>query len=496
MEKLKKVRPFYLILLLLFYILHHYNRFFGFISSAQIILYSIILFLTGLCYFLLNFFYKSPLKASLITFCLMSFLLFFGPYHDFLKLIFAETVLSSYKVVVPTTFIIILLFTFYLNKRPDSLGRFSRYLNVLMIILCTVEVFTLLFKAKRFMEDHNLIYPELSMCNNYTPLDLPDSTKPDIFYLVFDEYTSNQTLQDVWHFDNSDVTDWLSKKGFYIIPHSKSNYNLTPFSISSVFNMNYFDGEKVSKGSRVNELQATRSLSKNETFCILEKENYLIRFIAPFNNSIEKNGLAYYFDYLSEEQLYIATFFGRFKKDILWNFRRLEVDQPGANPPSHTKKVKDLNITISKIKGTTEASIERKPKFVYGHFMVTHEPHIFDSTGRVRKDFIADNEPFKTYTQQVLYVNSIIRDLVNYIQATNKRKTVILIQGDHGYRNFPSRTRTYDFPIFNAVYLPDQDYNQFYKKMSPVNTFRVLFNHYFYQKFKLLPDSSVVVNQL
>ena len=495
MEESKKVRPFYLILFLLFYILHHYNRFFGFISSAQIIFYSIIVFLTGTFYFLLNSFYKSSLKASLFTFCVMSFMLFFGPYHDFLKMIFAETVLSSYKVIVPTTFIIILLFTFYLNKRPDSLGRFSKYLNFLMVIFCTIEVFTLLVKAKQFTEHHNLLYPELSLCNNYTPLALPDSTKPDIFYLVFDEYTSNQTLQDVWHFDNSNITDWLSKKGFYIMPDSKSNYNLTPFSISSVFNMNYFNREKVSKGSRVNELQATRSLSKNETFCILEKENYVTRFIAPFNNSIEKNGLSYYFDFLSEEQLYLATFFGRFKKDILWNFTRIKVDD-GTTPPSYVKKAKDLKTTISKIKEATELSIERKPKFVYGHFMVTHEPHLFDSTGRNRKNLVVNSEPFKTYTQQVLYANSIIKELVNHIQATNKRKTVIFIQGDHGYRNFPPGMKTYDFPIFNAVYLPDQDYDQFYKKMSPVNTFRVLFNHYFYQKFKLLPDSSFVVNQL
>lgn len=498
MEQQKKNKPFYLLLLLIFYLLHHYNELFGFISLTQISFYIVISLLTFLCYFLFNLFYKSPQKAGLITFFLLSFFLFFGTYHDFLKTIFKKSFISSYKVVVPLSFLSIFLFTFYLHKRPASMAKFSRYLNILMVIICSVEIFAFFVNVKQFMKDHNLIYPEMPMCNNYRALNLPDSSKPDIYYLIFDEYTNSKTLQDIWQFNNSDITNWLSNKGFYNVSNSKSNYNATPFSVSSAFNMNYIDQEKGDKGSSVNDLKANQSLSINETFCILKKENYTIRFIAPFNNSIEENELIHYFNYLSEEQLYSSTFLERFKKDILWNFKKKDSGESVKFPDSYSRKAEDLALTIAKIKATTDSSINRKPKFVYGHFMITHDPHLFDSTGNIRtnKDFITNTKPFETYTQQILYANRVIKELVNHIQLTNKKKTVIIIQGDHGYRDLPISMQTYYFPIFNAVYFPDKNYNQFYNEMSPVNTFRILFNHYFYQKYEILKDSSIVVKQL
>jgi len=45
----------------------------------------------------------------------------------------------------------------------------------------------------------------------------------------------------------------------------------------------------------------------------------------------------------------------------------------------------------------------------------------------------------------------------------------------------------------NAVYFPDHDYRMLYPQMSPVNTFRIVFNHYFGQNLPLLKDSTVIV---
>jgi len=42
--------------------------------------------------------------------------------------------------------------------------------------------------------------------------------------------------------------------------------------------------------------------------------------------------------------------------------------------------------------------------------------------------------------------------------------------------------------ILNAVYLPDKKENIFYNGMTPVNTFRILFNEYFGTNFAILPD--------
>lgn len=43
--------------------------------------------------------------------------------------------------------------------------------------------------------------------------------------------------------------------------------------------------------------------------------------------------------------------------------------------------------------------------------------------------------------------------------------------------------------ILNAYYLPGRE-NAYYKAITPVNTFRVIFNQYFGTKLSILPDRS------
>jgi hypothetical protein len=58
--------------------------------------------------------------------------------------------------------------------------------------------------------------------------------------------------------------------------------------------------------------------------------------------------------------------------------------------------------------------------------------------------------------------------------------------GDHGLRD-DNRTKN-----LLAVYLPDQSYKKFYPSISPVNTFRIIFDQYFGADYTLLPDTTYV----
>jgi hypothetical protein len=63
---------------------------------------------------------------------------------------------------------------------------------------------------------------------------------------------------------------------------------------------------------------------------------------------------------------------------------------------------------------------------------------------------------------------------------------VIIIQGDHGPWLQPRAKR---FWILNAYYLPGHMDN-LYPDLSPVNTFRLVFNAYFGGKYDMLADVS------
>lgn len=502
---MKKIYFSYLLLLPVFYLLHNYNQVFGFIPVPELLgFFFRICILGSLCYAMAWLFTRSFLQSTIITFFILAFTFFFGAFHDLIKGIASHSVWSSYSMVITLSVLTGSALVYYLVKHPDPLKKVSRYLTILFAILCIIEVFITCIKYVKTIKDHNLIYPNKPVCNKYASCNEPDSLKPDVYFLVFDEYTNNKTLQNLWKFDNSAITGWLSGKGFYIVDNSRANYDFTPFSISSTFNMNYIDKEKGTRGDDPRYiLQSVKSISDNETLCILEKENYSFRFITPFVNRIETTDQIQEFGDFPKGQLYNQTLPARLSKDILWkwpalnrfviNYVLANKDTPAYNDIN--KRKEGLVTSIEKIKATAQSSINRKPAFTYGHFMITHEPHLFDSTGNIDTSATkaTGNQLFYTYTQQVLYANKVIKYLVEYIQTNNKRNTIIIIEGDHGFRKLPTSLKANNFANFNAIYFPTGDYSKLYKEMSPVNTFRILFNQYFCQHLQLLKDTSTFV---
>ena len=89
--------------------------------------------------------------------------------------------------------------------------------------------------------------------------------------------------------------------------------------------------------------------------------------------------------------------------------------------------------------------------------------------------------------------------LIETIDAilANNPNTVVLLQGDHGPRSRtvvrePESWKAYaeeELSILSAYYFPDgKGEKTLYDSISPVNSFRVLFNAYLGGEFELLED--------
>jgi hypothetical protein len=100
------------------------------------------------------------------------------------------------------------------------------------------------------------------------------------------------------------------------------------------------------------------------------------------------------------------------------------------------------------------------------------------------------------YLEYLQYSNTQIRSLIDTIQANTAGKAVIILMGDHGFRQRMSENMPRNFQAMNAVYLPEKNYHLLYDSISGVNQFRVLFNIIFQQSFPLLKDSSVFLRAL
>ncbi len=153
-----------------------------------------------------------------------------------------------------------------------------------------------------------------------------------------------------------------------------------------------------------------------------------------------------------------------------------------------------------------------KPIFVFTHILCPHPPFLFNRNGatRMRGTLLADGTSGGAeadrdfyrigYKQQVEFVNTKVIEFVDRILAHSKRPPIIILQGDHGpgsrlvFGRESGSTTTVDLrermSILNAYYLPAGGEQALYPTITPVNTFRTVFNYYFGAKYPSLPDQS------
>ncbi|RYF84841.1 MAG: hypothetical protein EOO03_14225 [Chitinophagaceae bacterium] len=155
-----------------------------------------------------------------------------------------------------------------------------------------------------------------------------------------------------------------------------------------------------------------------------------------------------------------------------------------------------------------QAHTLRSPVFVYAHFLAPHHPHVFGANGepvdpaiRVSyytpiDDTVARNAFAKTYRDELHYLNKLLMQSIDSILANSKTEPVIILQSDHGSDAFidandmaKSNVKERIANLF-AMRLPAGKKAPLHDQVTPVNTFRYVFNSCFNAGLPLLPDKS------
>ncbi len=337
----------------------------------------------------------------------------------------------------------------------------------------------------------------------------PDPEARDIYYLIFDRYASQDNLQKYYTYDNTDFLDYLEAKGFYVASHSYANYFKTIHSIASSLNFTYLKTLADDMGRDSTDWGPLfRMVENHEAWRFLKSKGYTYYHMGSFSKESEYNDLA---DvnvtynafpvmgfYSSQEFLTVL-----YKTTMLYAIGiKFALDSYNFDK-IHWRRVS------YKFKELQKIAEMPGPTFVYSHFLIPHPPYVFTKDGDF-KIHAREEAPYmyverydaEAYKEQVSFVNKKIRELVDYIQKVSSRPPIIIIQSDEGpwpkrypqiYRDFNWREATDEeldekSGILSAYYLPEIGPGVLYPSISPVNTFRVIFNQYFDATFEMLPD--------
>jgi hypothetical protein len=148
-------------------------------------------------------------------------------------------------------------------------------------------------------------------------------------------------------------------------------------------------------------------------------------------------------------------------------------------------------------------------KFVFAHILSPHQPFIFGPNGEevipegtfnlAETDSDSANK-FDPYLDQLTYVNKRLERAIDDILNESSTPPIIILQSDHGRATdlrwsdpdeWNARTQV---AILNAYYLPEVCVPQLYPQITPVNSFRILFNCVYSGNFALLEDQSYFSN--
>lgn len=500
-----KSSAWFLVLLPVFFIFSGYNELFGFLSFKFVLWNLFIILLSISLLFLLSLaILKNKEKSSFFTLLVSLPTLTFGYIHDSLKSLVGQNFFTSFTFLIPVLITIFFLLLFLIKGRKKSFTEFFLFANLLFIILILSEIPNSIKRYKLHKEVQNLIDFRFTAFNEYRPAEnLADSAKPDIYFLLFDAMASSKSLSSQLNLDNTHLDTFLSKKGFYVAANAQANYNWTIHSISTTFNMDYLPEwiAPVMNDPKV-YFWGSASILDNSLFQILKHEGYNIKSYQPISFDNPDWQLPSFFSELKNKHYYYKTLPGRVWRDLFWNYARIDMDFIRKKQLSilhkRVNEKKDLlDSTLSKVKNS--CTLTGAPKFVYGHFMIPHEAYIFNKNGSLRNtnELINKEKGAGTigYKKQVQYASAVIKDLVSYIQQNNKKNTVIIVAGDHGYRTDDGNKKGYTFQNLNAFYFPDRNYSLLYDSLSPVNTFRIILNKSFGASYSLLKDSSILVTE-
>jgi hypothetical protein len=431
-------------------------------------------------------FSKNRLRGAFLLSLFLLVFFSYGHFYHFLEEsgLLGFGILGEQKFVLSLYGLLFAVLAFLCYKKIRDWEKSTRLFNLLGLLLLS---FTLI-SVVSYQKGAARLKTETSSATASSVV----KEAPDIFYIILDGYPRQDVLQEIHQFDNSEFLKFLKTKGFRILGNSHSNYPGTSLSLASSLNLDYID----------QLIPADQRRSDNRWFLKdLIQRNYVLEFLKKRGYVTAAFDSGYFQTELKNVDHFYAT--GWFLNE----FHEALIDTTPAwvlfkNIGRYQMQRRRILYVLDHLPDPRDAS---KPVFVFAHIMALHPPFVFGRNGEERsppgsslqfwKDFgdPSRKELSRQYQDQLTYINKRMQSTVQHILESRNRPVIIILQGDHGSSFLsPEQGSSFyqeRFSILNAIHISNE--TLLYDSMSPVNTFRVIFNSFFGTTYKVLEDRSL-----
>lgn len=503
-EKLKYLTPFAVVLFSILTLLANNAGIVQPGAAIRSILVSLVLTLCVIL--LLRVLLRDWEKAALLAAVIVLIVFSYGHlYHALRESLPRGLEIIRHRYLIPLLILVIGACLLWMQRQSGRLRSILTTSTIVVGLMMVYPLGVILFSEWR---DYTVRSEQTDLSPGDCELAPPDGEiPPDIYYIILDGYTRDDVLLEAYGYDNRPFLNELEKRGFYVARGSQSNYARTGLSLTSSLNFDYLDLTEQAGHSEGSVPFSPAAIPNNRVRRELACAGYKIiafdsgtywsgwrnadYFLSPTGSGDAKYIVALGTGLNPFESMLMNTSIGLILADslsLLSNQARAAFDHPFQE---HRERIL---FALEEAGGS--APFLPSPKFVFVHIINPHVPFVFGPNGEPitgsgpftlldTKD-TSEEESIIGYRDQVHFLNSQVIPMVDAILENSKTPPVIILQGDHGIGDVMKNKMS----ILNAYYLPGGGDEGLYPTISPVNTFRVVFNEYFGEQYGLLEDKS------
>ena len=404
--------------------------------------------------------------------------------HDVIMM--QESERLGHIILLPSMLIALSATLFFLIK---SKKNFENVLKISFVIALSLVFFNITEMA------YSSAQSSLIADNSVETFSIDQDNLRDVYHIILDSHASTAVLKQYFNYDNSDFENFLKERGFFIPEFSFSNYYMSQYSIPSILNMDYVHSDVMSEEEQ--NILFSETLAENSAVKNFERNGYeIITITNEYNLNPSKDStklcagdvrslrlLVFYLD-ITPFKIFKSMIFSAL--DRTSNSEQVNV----STQPLVENRICAFN-ELHELPNTRKNFSH--PMFVQAHLFVPHAPFIFDSKGDIVNFRALSYEQLPhAYLEQLQYTDIKIQEIVEKL-LDSEPKPIIIIQSDHGVRfqldEKDEQPLKHSFLNFEAFYFPGVELDKDeYPVITPVNSFRILFNNYFGTDYELLEN--------